>query len=408
MTAQKSNTHERLNLICWALYDTGNQFFFLNVMTLYFPRWLTETKNVPIYYYGITFTLSMIIVSLSAPFLGAISDIQKRKKIYLTLCTILAVLFTYLVGRTDNVVLSLLFFSFANIACQIAVAFYNAMIHYVTKGERYGLVSGIGKMFGYGGALIAMVASKYVIGKYGYAVMIQATAGAFLLFSLPLIIVVPELKENEKNDDDLIVIIKEAVKRVKKTCSRATEFKKVRVFLYMFASLMCVVQTVALFLAVYAGKIFELNEQVIINLIILSTVCAVFGSLIAGKACDKYGGKKMMVFVLMLWTLVLVSGLFAKVPFHWLIGALTGFALSGTWVIGRMWLVKISPEEKKGEMFALFTIASYVGGIIGPLASSLFLIVLSDVTTYSYRMSLFFLILFIYMSFYFLKKIKTY
>ena len=34
-------------VLSWAMYDLANQFFVLNIVSMYFPRWLTMEKGVP-------------------------------------------------------------------------------------------------------------------------------------------------------------------------------------------------------------------------------------------------------------------------------------------------------------------------------------------------------------------------
>jgi len=62
------------SILSWCMYDLANQFFAVNVVSLYFVRWLTIEKNAPEFFYSISFGISIFAVAVLAPFLGAISD----------------------------------------------------------------------------------------------------------------------------------------------------------------------------------------------------------------------------------------------------------------------------------------------------------------------------------------------
>ena len=154
---KKILSRQNFLILSWALYDTSNQFFVLNVISVYFPRWLTETKGVPTFYYSIAFAASMIFVALFAPILGTISDVQKRKKHYLVIFTLVSVIFTFLIGTIQNVFMGLVFFAIANFGCQLAVVFYNALLPYICSERSMGRVSGYGVAFGYLGSILGLI-----------------------------------------------------------------------------------------------------------------------------------------------------------------------------------------------------------------------------------------------------------
>ena len=399
----KDNRKEVFLIVCWALYDLANQFFALNVISVYFPRWLTLEKNSPEILYSLSFGFSMFVVSFFAPFLGTVSDMQHKKKIYLINFTFVAVFFTILLGLFNNVVLGLICFALANVGCQVAIVFYNALIVKVARKETVGLVSGIGRMFAYCGAILALYLSKPVITRYGYQMTFIMTGSAFLLFSLPAMIFIKEdIPEGSKR---LFFFFKKEqlekiFKRIRSAFSSGAEFRDIRKFLMVFFFILCALQTMMLFMSVYIGEVFKLSESEIINLIIFSTLFAIGGSLVSGLICDRLGNKRSMIGVFCLWFVAFFAGAFLRPPFQWLLGALVGFTLSSTWVVARAWAVRLVPEENIGEIFGLFNLMGYLAGMIGPLYWGVIRLSLSSLGEWGYRLTLLSLLLFVGVAFY--------
>lgn len=50
-------------IFAWGLYDLANQFFALNIVSLYFVRWLTLEMKAPEILYSITFGISAFFIA---------------------------------------------------------------------------------------------------------------------------------------------------------------------------------------------------------------------------------------------------------------------------------------------------------------------------------------------------------
>jgi len=403
----------RLAVFSWALYDLANQFFALNVVSLYFPRWLTIEKKSPEIFYSLAFGISMFLVAVCAPILGAISDVKARRKTFLVYFTFLSIIFTVALSLSPNVFLALGFFAIANFGCQLAIVFYNALMVNVAPKSKIGFVSGLGRMFGYSGAILALYLVKPVMLKFGYQATFFLAGILFLIFSLPCFIFIGEPAKkrmdlhNFLENQGLLKIFRS----LKSTLSDSYKFGELRNFLKAAFFGLSVVNTIILFMAVYASKVFGLTEAGVINLIAFSTIFAIGGSVLSGFISDIIGYKRSLMGVFFLWGLCLLLGALLKPPFHWLIGALVGISLGSTWVISRTLVIKLVDHHKVGEAFGLFNLVAYLAGIVGPLWWGLMLLYFSSLGEWKYRLSLFSLLLFIAVGFVFLlrlpKEIKT-
>ena len=64
-----------------------------------------------------------------------------------------------------------------------------------------------------------------------------------------------------------------------------------------------------------------------------------------------------------------------------------GIALGGAWTTSRVMLVALSPPEKVGEFFGLFSLAGRFSAVMGPALTALLLFVLGGLGAAAYRIS---------------------
>src|SRR3972149_702166 len=122
-------------ILAWCLYDFANSSFTTVIVTafyvLYFKNVVfAESSGLGDLWWGMSISLSMIVVALSSPILGAIADCSGTKKRFLLAYTGVCILFTsllYFVGPGD-VIPGVLFFVLANIGFEGALVFYNACL----------------------------------------------------------------------------------------------------------------------------------------------------------------------------------------------------------------------------------------------------------------------------------------
>ena len=64
----------------WALYDFANTIFSMNVATLYFSVWLVADLGASSTLYAVANGIASVLVVLSVPVLGAISDARGQRR----------------------------------------------------------------------------------------------------------------------------------------------------------------------------------------------------------------------------------------------------------------------------------------------------------------------------------------
>ncbi|MEA3489402.1 MAG: MFS transporter [Candidatus Omnitrophota bacterium] len=378
---------KRLPVFGWALYDFANTIFSMNVISLYFVLWVTVDKGREDIFYSITLSGSLLMAALLEPFLGAVSDIFKRKIPFLVFFTVLACAFTAFLGLAKDVFSGLLIFFMANLFYQVATIFYNAMLPRICGHNEIGRVSGLGTGFGYVGAIVGMLITRPFVIRYGHQAAFVPTAVLFFIFSLPCFFLVREESAVKRPADKFRM--GNVVSRIKETFSNRDRYPGLLLFLLGAFLFLNAVNTLIVFMSVYMKKVALFSDSELIALFLFSTVMAIFGSLFFGFMADRLGAKRSLMISLFLWfvCLVLAACAFSRIMF-WIVGPLIGVALGSVWTTSRALAVKLCPEEKLGEIFGLLGLVGKSSAILGPLIWGLSILVFGFMGASKYRVAM--------------------
>jgi len=376
---QPQSLHYSREVWGWAIYDFANTIFSMNILTLYFAGWLILDHGLEDIWYSVTFSASMLLVALSMPVLGAMSDAHGTKKKYLLLLTIGCVLATLLLGVIARLpievklemTLALLVFAAANYCFEGGLVFYNALLPQVSHHRKMGQISGLGVGLGYLGAIVGMfLVLPFVQGKipmFGAAGKDQAfipTAVLFFLFALPIFLWV---KTDRPSSSDR-VRVKAAFKSVWRDLVNTKKYPGVTRFLISDFLFEDAIATVILFMAIYTQAVMGFGEVEKTILFTVSTTSAALGSIGCGWVTDRLGPKRTLSLVVWGWivALLLVSVTSQRWLF-WILGSLIGIFLGSTWTASRPLMASLVPRDKLGQFFGLYSLSGRAAAIIGPL-----------------------------------------
>ena len=382
----------------WIIYDLANTIFSMNVVTRYFAAWLVIDLALDDYYYSLSYSLSMLIVALTMPVVGAISDRYRRRMPLLISYTLVCVIFTALIGvagqaisdKAVKITWALIFFVIANYSYQGGLVFYNALLPDISSERSMGRVSGYGVAFGYIGSIIGLIlVTPFVEGKIwgkeisfisagGTVASFIPTAILFLIFALPTFIFVKDPKV-EKSIDHHRLEIKATFKKVLDGISNTKKYPGVLRFLIAKFFYEDAIQTVILFMAVYTQKVMGFSSENTTNFFIMIIPSVVIGSALFGTLTDHYGPKKVLIFVLIGWIISLtVLVLTMKIWLFWILGAFIGIFMGSTWTSARPLLIALVPRDMLGEFFGLYSFSGKLAAIFGPLVWAAMVAIFSD------------------------------
>jgi UMF1 family MFS transporter len=401
--------------IGWALYDFANTIFSMNVATLYFTVWLVSDLGVSNTMEAIAGDIASLLVVVSIPFLGALSDVRRRRKPWVVGFTVVSCLACALMGVLGQRLLPLkgesvdmpvavpvgwhasgapLFwvlaaFVLANFAYQAAQPFYNAMMPELVPVEERGRLSGMGTALGYV-VSIAGVLLVYpffngglpVIGKLGDGVMTALhrlipftshygrvstfvpTGILFLLFSLPLFVF---CRDHNPAPKGMPVEWRRAVREVGNTLREARQHPGALRFIIASFVYQDAIGTIVGFMALYAVKAVGFDKGTEITLFLVLTIPSILGSYVYGHLVDRLGAKRSLMTTLLLWIALL--GVMVAVPgkgAFWLVGLAIGLNYGGVPTAERPVLLSLVPDVDAGRYFSLMLLSSRAAAVAGP------------------------------------------
>jgi UMF1 family MFS transporter len=404
----------RLAVWSWVLYDFSNTIFSISILTYFFPIWLGDELGAGPGVVNFATAISALFVVLTAPLLGAMADLKQKRLPYLVVLTMLAVLLTAGLDLAGGVLLGVALFVAADVAYQSALVFYNALLPGVSAGRGAGRISGYGTAAGYVGTILALVvlplfvaeqnffgltiggpeAARSLFGPFGGWINITGepnqnaflpTAILYLVFSLPAFFFVPDPAVRAPRP----VGLGRTYRSVVATLRSLGAYAGVGTFILATVLYMDAANTAIANMALYGREVFRMESAQITNLLLFSTVFAIVGSVGSGFATDRVGPKKALVAVIVLWLVAILLAAGALSPWMLFVaGPLVGIALGGTWTVSRVMLVALSPAEKLGEFFGLFSLAGKVSAVGGPALTALLLWLLGGLGTGAYRISI--------------------
>lgn len=356
-------------ILAWALYDFANTMFSMNVVSLHGALWVRDLGGRDLHY-SLAYSVSMLVVIALAPALGRLADVRARRRASLALWTGVCVLSTAAMGFAGSLTAGLALIIAANVAYQLALAFYDSLLAFVVPQERMGIVSGFGVALGYAGALAAIgLAAPFVSAGGGEVLRSRAfvpTALAYLLFALPCLALVREGGRQGQ--------LSSGARRqgLWQACHEALgRYPAVRAFLLTMFLIQNAANTVILFMGVYASEVAGFNQAGLHAFFAATTVAALAGSLVAGRLCDRLRPRAVLGGVISLWMVGLAGAIAAPQGWGlWAAGALMGVALGGLWAASRPMLLALVPREEAATFFGFHVLAGRFSAIVGPLVWS--------------------------------------
>jgi MFS transporter, UMF1 family len=387
----------KLSIFSWALYDFANTIFSMNIISTYFPLWVTIDQGRADILYSVILSGSMAMAAISSPILGAISDQWERRMPFLIIWTLTCVAATAGIGLTNHFYWGLVMFVVANYCYQTGLVFYNGLLPVVSRGTSIGRVSGYGVAMGYIGAILGLKLVEPFVQAGGRTACFIPTAFFFLIFSLPCFLVIQEIRTpSSKNRIKWQKIIKGAFSAIIQTIKEARAYRGMWIFLLASFIYLDAVHTVIAFMSIYAKKVMFFSDRQLVNFLIISTVFAAVGSYIIGFITAKLGSKGALSLTLWIWVGAISLALLSQGGrSFWLVGPLAGIGMGGVWVAGRTMIVELAPTEKVGEFFGLYGLSGKLSSIVGPLIWGITVQSFSWLGIQKYRLAIFVLLLFL-------------
>jgi len=360
-----------LQVFYWSLFDFANTSFSITIVTFVYAVYFKETVagNQPIgdFYWSLGTGISMFIVAIISPFLGAIADHSAGKKRFLLFFTLLCILSTaglYFIGSGD-IVEGLILFILANIGFEAGLVFYDSFLPEISDEKNYGRTSGFGFAMGYIGSFASLVIIYPLVTNDLVKYSFPASALFFLVFSLPLFLFLSDTKKYVERTKSYFKI---GLERIVFTVTHLKNYKNLALFLVAFFFYIEGVNTAIYFSGNYAKSTLNFSFTELTLFFMIAQTTAVAGSIIFGVIADSIGQKKTIYITLIIWFIVIFTASVIQSKFgFFIVGCIAGLGMGSTQSVSRSLMSKLTPPDKKTEFFGFYSFFGKSSAMFGPL-----------------------------------------
>jgi UMF1 family MFS transporter len=367
----------------WALYDWANSAFATAVLAGFFPVFFKEfwsggvTATESTFQLGLANSLASAVIVLLAPVLGAIADVGGVRKRLLLVFALLGICMTtgmYFVaeGQTG---LALLLFVLATIGFSGSIVFYDALIVSVTEEQHYDVVSAYGYALGYlGGGLlfsvtVAMTLWPEMFGLPNVTVAVQVSflcvAGWWLLFSIPLLLFVPEQKGGARANT--LAVIKGGFQQLLATFQKVRRLRYVFLFLLAYWLYIDGVDTIVR-MAVDYGMALGFSADNLITALLITQFIGFPAAIIFGYAGKRIGAKTAILFGIGVYFAVTIYAYrMDSIEEFYVLAMVIGLVQGGVQALSRSLYARLIPPDKSAEFFGFYNMLGKFAAILGPL-----------------------------------------
>ena len=375
----------RPELRAWALYDVANSAWMTTTMTAVFPDFfvilataagLTDPQARSRFAFATA--ISVILVGLTGPLLGAVADLRGSTKSFLAAFVAVGVVcsFGLYFSTPERWAFALTVFVIGNIAVTASLAFYNALLPAVARPEEVDRVSTAGFAVGYLGGGLLLAANLAMISapaRFGITDASQAVRLSFAsvgvwwaLFSLPILLRVREPRPRvEPGDARGGGLLRVASSRLVGTFRDLRTYKDAGLLLLAFLVYNDAVNTIIKMGVIYGGELGLPQASMMTTLLLIQLVGVPFAFLF-GTVADRIGAKRAIFITLAVYAAISVYAFTLKTSTQFLVmGLLVATVQGGAQALARSLFASMVPQHKAGEMFGFFGVFDRFGGAIG-------------------------------------------
>ena len=384
-TGGSDAVRRRRSLIAWCFYDWANSAYPTVVVTFifaaYYTTTLAESPEAGTGQWGTMIALSGLGVALLAPILGAVADQGGRRKPWIGVFTVLAVLSAaglwWVEPDPAFALLALVLVGLGNAAFEFGQVFYNAMLPEVTDEARLGRVSGWAWGLGYAGGL-ACLALCLVLFVRAEAPIFDLDREAaeqvraigpfvalwFALFALPLFLFTPD---GAASGVPAGRAIRQGLATLLATLRTLPRHGQIGRFLLARMIYTDGLNTLFAFGGIYAAGTFGMSFEEILIFGILLNVTAGLGAAGFAWLDDIFGAKPTIMAALLGLTLfgALILLVTSKTWFIAL-GCAIGVFMGPAQAASRSLMARLAPAEIRTELFGLYALSGKATAFIGP------------------------------------------
>ncbi len=379
----------------WGMFDLANQSFTLIINTLLFPLFFKEVvaggHESGDFVWSLMVSLSLAIVVVASPVIGALADCRASKKKWLittgafcavATCGLALAPSSASVGIVWAVALAIALYVPANVAFAGGENFLGSFLPEIATRRTMGRISATGWAMGYAGALALLIITASGVALFNldtpakYRPLLVFAGIWFAVMMVPTALYLPEAARAvpiPKGSSALRI----AASRVAKSVREVRSFRDLGVLLGAFLIYGMGVQVIIFFASVIAQDDLGFDTTRIVLFAGVMTVMAGLSAVGTGIFQDRFGHKRTILAYLALWALT--AGGLAYVTFRtagghngavtqggmWAVGVAIGLGLGGVGTATRAAVGAFTPTCRTAEFFGLWGMTYKLAGVVG-------------------------------------------
>lgn len=368
----------------WILYDVGNSAFTLlisTIMPIYFNA-LAEGAGLSsvdyLAYWGYAASIATLLVAVSGPILGAVSDRKGRKKPLFLISILVGAVGCLCLGLARQWLAFLTVFVVARIGYSISLILYDSMLTDITDQERMDDVSSQGYAWGYIGSCIPFLICLALVLGSGFIGISMTTAMtlAFLVVavwwvaaSLPLLRAYRQrhyIQAGSKAGS-----IGNPFAQLGQSLKEISRDRSVFLFVIAFFFYIDGVYTIIDMATAY-GSSLGLDTTGLLLALLVTQIVAFPSAIVIGRLARRVSSVTLISICIVAYFGIAVLALFLNnlVQF-WILAVLVGMFQGGIQALSRSHFAKLIPAAKSGEYFGLLDICGKGASLLGTTVVSL-------------------------------------
>ena len=323
--------------------------------------------------WGYANSFSTLLVSLLAPFLGAMADYPNFKKKMLNIFCWLGIVMTFGLALVpaDQWQWLLIVYVFSAIGYSASNLYYDSFLIDVADDKDMNMISTHGYAYGYLGGVIAFI----------FFLILQLTSGfgkldgtgiarwSFVIAAVWWIIFYIPLQKNvhqkfsvASNSAPLV----DSFKRVIQTLHHIKQYKKVAWFLVAYFFYIDGVDTIFTMATAIGMDIGIKTNELMIVMLVVQLVAFPF-SIFFGWLADKTSTRKGILLGISVYFIICLYALNLKTSRDfWILALLVGTSQGGLQALSRSYFGKIIPKDSGSEFYGFYNILGKFSAVMGP------------------------------------------
>ena len=378
----------------WCMYDWANSSFATVILAAVLPVYfvtLVPEEGARISLFGwhrllpasalwaYSVSLSMLIVAITAPYLGALADRKSLHRKFLITCCLVGSFTTGLLyfATPGRYIMAVFIFIFANISFAGGNIFYNAFLPKLAASHELDRLSSRGFAFGYiGGGLALLIVFAMIMGSesLGFPDKGAATRTGFLLTGIWwLLFAIPTFYFVQVHSAPILPqVLHKGIKGYFRTLAEIRHYPTLFLFLIAFLFYNDGIQTIIVVAAIFGRQELALSQGTILACFLMIQFVAMPGTLLFGKLAEIFGAKRSLYIALFLFICVTVYAYFINKAWEfWILGFVIAIILGGSQAVSRSLFSSLIPEGKHAEFFGFYAISAKFASVIGPFVFAL-------------------------------------